>query len=559
MTRPVLHADEILLGHVITLDDASTQAEALALADGKVLATGTRQAMLELRGPHTRVRDFGRATLVPGFNDAHAHLDTIGTRLQRPSLEGARSVADVLARIRQLAQSTPKGAWIVTMPVGDPPYYFDAPSTLQEGRLPNRHELDSAAPEHPVYIPSPGGFWGMPPTHAALNSLGLQRNGITRDTVPISTHTVMDRDVAGEPLGTFCERSFLNLLEPDLLPDVPRFTYEQRRDGIASAMALYHRMGTTSVYEGHGSAPEVIAAYREIHERGDLTMRTALCASPRWTSVDEAALVMRDWSPLLRGRGTGDAQLRVSGFFIAHGGDPCVPRLQQKNRADMSWSGFMQNTHSTEEFEQLCMLAGQHDLRVHTIVSDKLAKVAPVMERVARHFPIGSRRWVLEHISRSTPQDLETVRRLGLATTLIPAQYVWKHGTPFLSFTEQEMDHLSPAKQLHAMGVPVAAGTDAVPYNPLFCLWSMTTRRERTTGRVMGQGGIVSNEVGLRLISRGGAWLSFEEGVKGQLSPGFYADIAVLSANPLTTEGDALRDIQCQATMVGGRWVHGGG
>ncbi|MGV3571898.1 MAG: amidohydrolase [Ramlibacter sp.] len=553
----MVHADTILLGQVLTLDDAGTHAEGVAIAAGKVLATGTRQAMLELRGPRTEVRDFPGATLIPGFNDAHAHMDSIGTRLLRPSLEGARSIADVLAKVRALAQSTPRGEWIVTMPVGTPPYYFEAPATLAEGRMPNRHELDAAAPDHPVYLPAPGGYWGQPPGYAAMNSLGLRLNGVTRDSVPGAPATVIQKDEHGEPTGVFEERGFLNLLEPDLLPAVPRFSYEQRRQGIVGAMALYHRMGTTSIYEGHGSTPDVLAAYRELWEHGDLTMRMAMTVSPRWRSYHEAAIVMRDWAPLLRGRGMGDARFRVSGFFIAHGGDPCARAIQAKDMAWGGWSGMAMQVNTTEEFEALCMLAGQNDLRVHTIVSDKLAKVAPVMERVAQHFPIGQRRWVLEHISRSTPEDLATIKRLGLPATLIPAQYLWKHGTPFLSFGEQEMDYLSPAKQLFELGVPVAAGTDAVPYNPLFCMWAMTTRRERTTGRVMGPGGIASNDVALRLLTRGGAYLSFEENEKGQLVAGHHADIAVLSGDPLATQGDALRDLSCRATMVGGRWVHG--
>ncbi|TFZ02563.1 amidohydrolase [Ramlibacter henchirensis] len=552
-----LRADQVLLGNVLTLDGNGSRAEAVAIANGRVLATGTRQAMLELRGPHTAVSDFTGSTLVPGFNDAHAHMDTLGTRQLRPTLEGARSIAEVQDRIRVLARSTPRGEWIVTMPVGNPPYYFDAPATLAEGRLPNRHELDAAAPEHPVYILAPGGYWGEPPCHSAMNSLALQRNGITRDTVPSNPNTVIEKDERGEPLGTFVEKSYVNTLEADLLPAVPRFTYEQRRDGIRQAMDLYHRMGTTSIYEGHGSAPEVIAAYRELWERGDLTMRTAMVLSPRWRSLEDAAAAMRDWMPTMRGRGMGDAMFRVSGVFIAHGGDPCVARIQQRDLAYMGWSGYVQQVNSTEDFEALCMLAGEYDLRMHTIVSDKLAKVAPVMERVARRFPIGERRWVLEHISRSAPEELATVRRLGVATTLIPAQYVWKHGTPFLRFGEQEMDHLSPAKQLFEMGVPVAAGTDAVPYNPLFCLWSMVTRRERTTGRVMGEGGKVPPETALRILTQGGAYLTFEENEKGRLVAGQHADIAVLSADPLEVQPDALRDITCRATMVAGRWVHG--
>ncbi|VCU68642.1 N-substituted formamide deformylase precursor [Pigmentiphaga humi] len=552
-------ADTILLGQVLTLDDAGTRAQALAIGNGRVLATGSREAMLALRGPGTEVRDFPGCAIIPGFNDAHAHMDSIGTRLIRPTLEGAHGIPEILARIRSLAQRTPPGQWIVTMPAGQPPYYFDAPSTLREGRLPNRYELDSVAPDHPVYIPSPSGYWGQPPCHAAMNSLGLALNGVGRGTVPATPATIIEKDADGEPLGLFTELGFVNTLEPDLLPAVPRFSYEQRREGIVRAMDLYHRAGITSIYEGHGSAPEVIAAYRDMWERGELTMRTAMTVSPRWRSLEEAAAAMRDWAPLLRGRGVGDAVFRVSGVFLAHGGDPCVQAIQRRELDYMGWSGYVQQANSTEEFETLCMLAGQYDLRVHTVVSDKLSQIVPVMERLAGRFPIGERRWVLEHISRSTPDELAALRRLGVGTTLIPGQYLWKHGRPFLSIDPQAMDYVSPARQLFELGVPVAAGTDSVPYDPLFCMWAMATRRERTTGRVMGPGGIASNEVALRLVTRGGAWLTFEEGEKGQLVAGHHADLAVLSGDPLATPAEALRDLRCLATMVGGRWVYAEG
>ncbi|MCC6210094.1 MAG: amidohydrolase [Burkholderiales bacterium] len=557
MQTAARRADEILVGNVLALDDAGTRAEAVAVAAGRILATGSRQAMLELKGPATAVRDFPGCTLIPGFNDTHAHMDAFGARLMRPTLEGCGSIAEVLAKIRDLAKDTPKGQWIATMPVGVAPYYFDAPTTLAEGRLPNRQELDSAAPDHPVYIPSPGGYWGEPPCHAAMNSLALQKNGIDRHTRATSPSTVIEFDAQGEPTGNFVEKSYVNLLEPDLLPAVPRFSYQQRRDGIRKAIAHYHAVGTTSIYEGHGSAPDVIAAYRELREQGELTVRTSLVASPRWRSLEEAESDMRDGMPLLKGRGFGDEWLRVAGVFIAHGGDPNVQKVQIKDLRYVSWSGFTQQANTTSEYEALCRLAGRYNLRVNTIVSDKLAVVAPVIARLAKEFPIAERRWVLEHVSRATPEDLRILRATGVPVTLIPGQYIWKHATPFMKLPTEEQDCLSPAKALYELGVRVSAGTDAVPCNPLFCLWSMTTRKERHTGQVLGPGGRVSNEVALRLLTREGAYLSFEENVKGQLAPGHFADIAVLGGDVLATTGDALLDLRCRATMAGGRWVHG--
>jgi predicted amidohydrolase YtcJ len=203
------------------------------------------------------------------------------------------------------------------------------------------------------------------------------------------------------------------------------------------------------------------------------------------------------------------------------------------------------------------MLAGKYDLRLHTLASDKLHEVVPILERVARHYPIGQRRWVVEHVSKANPRDLQAIKAMGISVTLIPAHYLWKVGHMFGNLSEQELDMLSPAQSLVDLGVPVSAATDAVPNDPLFCMWTMLARKDRRSGRVMGARGVVSNETALRLLTVNGAWLTFDENQKGPLLPGYFADMAVLSGNPLTTTAEGLLDITCAATMVGGQWVHG--
>jgi len=96
-----------------------------------------------------------------------------------------------------------------------------------------------------------------------------------------------------------------------------------------------------------------------------------------------------------------------------------------------------------------------------------------------------------------------------------------------------------------------------VPNDPLFCMWVMPARKYRRSGKVMGANGALTNEAALRLLTVNGAWLTFEEGRKGPLLPGYFADIAVLSGNPLNVSAEGLLDIRCVATMAGGRWVHG--
>lgn len=550
-------ADSILMGDVVALDGRGTRAEAVGVADGRILAVGARDDVLASRGDGTEIHDFGRAAIIPGFNDTHAHMDTEGIKLARPSLAGARTVADVLARISELARTRPAGSWIVTLPVGEPPYYFSGPDALAERRMPTRGELDRAAPDHPVCILPPSGYWGSLPCYAALNSSALRLNRIDRTTRPRLPGIEIVKDAAGEPTGVFVDRNPRESLQLDLLPAVPRFTREERRDGIRAAMALYHSKGTTSIYEGHGSSPEILAIYRELRERGEATMRVASVVSPPWSGVAEAEDAMRDWLGYARGNGLGDAMLRVTGVHVGYGGDPVAADLARGQDDDTGYWNNLWQAHDPAEFEALCMLCAKHDLRLHTIASaGKQAEILPVFERVDREVGIRGRRWVLEHVSLCRPQDVRTMKALGLGVTLIPTHHLWKGGRQFFDLGEADADYVVPAKHLAALDVPVAAGTDNTPYDPLVVMRSMMLREERTTGRVVGRGGRVTAEPALAAMTSGGAWFTFEEPAKGRLLPGFYADCAVLSRNPLDVDPRDYEGIGCLATMVGGAFVY---
>ena len=550
-------ADTILTGNVLVLDRAGSAAEAVAIAGSRILLAGRRDKVMELRGPDTKVHDFGSNTLIPGFNDTHAHSDSLGLKTIRPSLEGAKSIADILGRIRKLAAARKPGEWVVTMPIGEPPYYWEADKSLAEGRLPNRGDLDSVAPDNPVYISSPSGYWGEPPCFMILNSLALKLNGIDRTTTPRVDGVEIVHDASGEPTGLIIERNYTRMAEPDLLPAVPRFTLEDRIEGLRRSLPMYQDKGTTSVYEGHGCAPDVVSSFRSLWEHGELTLRSSLVMSPAWLGTAEAEYAMRHWLSFARGRGFGDDWLKISGVFVGYGGNPQFNDLLRKDMGDTGWGGGLPSVNTPSDFEELCMLAGKYNLRLHTLASDRLHEVVPILERVAKHYPIGERRWVIEHISKASERDLRAIEAMGVAVSLIPAHYLWKVGHTFAGLDDRQLDLLSPARGLTELGVPVSAATDAVPNDPLFCMWVMLARKDRRSGKVMGANGALTNETALRLLTVNGAWLTFEEDRKGPLLPGYFADIAVLSGNPLNVSAEGLLDIRCQATMVGGRWVHG--
>ena len=542
-------------GNVVTLDDDRPRADAVSVRGGLIEEVGDTESIFERVTARTEVIDLDGRTVVPGFNDVHAHMDREGLKRLRPSLAGARSIADVLKIIAAVARETPAGEWIVTMPVGSPPYYFGGPDTLAERRMPTRQELDFAAPGHPVCIGAVFGNWGAPPGYTALNSRALALNSIDGDTSPRCAGVEIVRDAGDAPTGVIIEHNPRPTAEFDLLPAVPRFGYGDRLEGLRRSMRVYNAVGITSVYEGHGLAAQTIAAYRELWERGEMTVRCALVLSPAWRDVAEARESIRDWLAFARGRGIGDPWLSISGVHVAIGGDPKVAELARADLPNTGWSGFVEQANTLSEYRDHCFMAAEHDLRVNTIVGDGLADVLPVLEAVNERFPLAGRRWVIQHVARTTTEDLRRLRQLGLFVTTIPVYYLWKGGGWYLDNPDRG-ETVVPLRTMLDLGIPLSAGTDNIPCDPFFTLWTMATRRERISNRVLGPGQRLSGANALRLMTREGAWLSFEEHRKGILASGRFADIAVLSDDPCTIDPEALKTLSCHATIVGGRVVH---
>ncbi len=171
-------------GTIITLDRESTVADPVSIREGRIAAVGPAPALLKEAGPGTRRIDLAGRTVVPGFSDAHAHMDREGLRGRGGvPIAGLRSVAEIVEAVREAARSALPGEWIVVMPMGDPPIdYVNPPDLLREGRFPTRADLDAVAPKNPVYIHAVWGWWCTPPFPSVANSLALAEARITRDT-----------------------------------------------------------------------------------------------------------------------------------------------------------------------------------------------------------------------------------------------------------------------------------------------------------------------------------------------------------------------------------------
>ena len=552
-----LEPDTILTsGHVITLDSRMNEAEAIAIKGSRILAVGSSNDIGYLKGPNTRAIDLAGEAVIPGIIDAHAHMEREGLKALRLSLTGARSITEILDRISAATQKTPKGEWIVTMPVGEPPFYYDELETIAEHRMPNRWELDRAAPDHPVCITAAFGNWGAPPCYWALNSRALTLNGITAKTNPAFDTTEIEMEqVTGEPTGVIIEHSARPIAPFDILKAVPKFTYEERLTGLEKSMRLYNAVGTTGIYEGHGSAPETLSLYRDLWEKNALTVRTRLTVSPTWRAIEQAGELMRDQLAHARGKGLGDKWLTISGVFIGLMGDPALREVSLDALPDTGWSGFIEPATSFDEFRGLAHLCAQNNLRLHTIVSGRMDKIIPILEEIDAAHSLVGRRWMVEHIDLVMPGHIAVLKRLGVLVTTIPVSTIWQRGADLHNHPEL-VSHVAPLHSMLEAGVTIASGTDNIPHNPFYTLWVMMARAERMSGTVIGPDQRLTALQGLRTLTIEGAHLSFEENDRGSIEPGKLADLAVLSADPTQIPMDQVQDVRATLTIVDGDIVH---
>ena len=550
-------ADLILTnGKIITVDAAFTVAQALAIAGDRILAVGSDAAMARVSGPTTRVVDLKGKAVIPGITDGHAHMDREALRSVFPALGRVRSVRDIQDRIAELARAKQPGEWIVTMPIGDPPYYFDVPDILAEKRWPTRQELDAAAPNNPVFIRSIWGYWrGTFPLVSCANTEALKRAGITRDTVsPVDTLKI-EKDANGDPTGVFVEREMAPVAELIWFRQPAAFTPADRLRALPQSARAYHAFGTTSVFEGHGAATELLRTYKRADREGTLTMRTALAFSPNWQAAGGAPLgpFVEAWAGWLGEPGFGNDRLKMSGLYV-HAGREVADDVRARAAPYTGWAGFNSN-HGLprDQAKELLVHCAANDIRAVMIGSSNL----DLYDEVDREIPLKGRRWVISHISTLSPRDIERIVRMGLVLTTHTNNYLYKglHAQA-QRLPPERHGEIVPLRSLLDAGVKVSLATDNVPVSPFLPIWQAVARRSYQTKEQVAPGEALSRADALRCATANGAYLTFDEDKKGSLEAGKLADVAVLSADPLATEESIIAEIRSLMTMVGGRIVH---
>jgi predicted amidohydrolase YtcJ len=557
-------ADTILHnGKIITVDKDFSIAQAVAVKDGMIMAVGKNSQILKLSGPKTKKIDLKRKTVIPGLTDAHAHMDREGLKYLNTSLAGAKSIDDILRIIGDEVKKAKPGEWIVTMPIGDPPFFENAPAMLKENRFPTRWELDKVSPDNPVYIKGIWGYWDKPPIVSVANSYALRLANITKDTVPPYDGIKILKDPnTGEPTGVITESSLVGSVEFTLMKVAPRFTYELRVKALKDSQRMYLSQGVTSIYEGHGVAPEVIAAYKELHDAKELMIRSYLVLSPTpGKSASELEVMLRDWATYASGSGLGDSVLKMGGIYIGDiGNNANAARLRAAEAPYTAWAGFYYDDFSPERFRDAISLAAKYGLRVNIIAVDpkSIDNTLSVFEEVNKTYRITDKRWVFQHARTFSPAQIDRLKKLNLIPEVIPAKStVWKGGSARLkALPPERKSEFAPFKSLIRAGLPLVLATDNAPYEPFITLYAAVARKDKDTGEIILPNERLTREEALRAMTINGAYETFQEQVRGSIEKGKYADLAVLKSDYLTVPEESIKDIEVLMTMVGGRIVY---
>lgn len=534
---------------VTTVDSLRPEARAFAVRGGRIVAVGSTEQVMTLRGLRTRTIDARGRRVIPGLADSHQH-PTRGARFYSLELrwDGVPSLARGLEMIRREAARVPPGGWVRVVG-GWSPHQF------AERRLPTVSELNAAAPDTPVfvlYLYSRG----------MLNRAGLRALGIDRDTVAPAGGR-FERGADGEATGLLVADPHPALLYQAVAALPGQGTDD---DEVASARHFYrelNRFGITSVVDAGGGGhafPDDYRATRALAEHGQLPLRISYYLFPQHAGRE--ADDFRRWMDGNRPGQNGD-RLREGGYVLEGAGESLVASAGDFENF-MSARPELPPRHEAELAEVVTLLVQNGwPFRIHATYDETISGFLDLFERIDRDERAAGRRgfggirWAIDHAETVSPRSLDRIRALGGGIAVQNR----------LAFAGEEFVARYGADR-------PADPRDAAARHPRWRgdgrharlqLQPLALARLLVSGRTLGGFQLsspenrLSREEALRLWTVGSAWFSGEEAAKGRIAPGQLADFAILSDDYMTVPEERIRTIESVLTVVGGEVVYGAG
>jgi predicted amidohydrolase YtcJ len=549
ITRPVatdaLTADTIYTdGHVITMNDASPTAEALAVKDGKIMAVGSSASVLKSRGKETRVVNLKGKTLLPGFIDGHSHFINSLTvanqaNVYAPPFGPGDSADGIVAALKKLQseQHIRPGEWIMAYGYDENAVPADHPLTAAD--------LDPAFPENPVMV-------GHVSLHGAvLNSVALKKFNITAATPTPEGGIILRKPGTQEPSGLLMETAFL-----PVFASLPKPSAQESLAALEKGQRIYAAAGITTAQDGASHLADV-----EILKRGAAAGKLFIdvVSYPFITDLD-AVLGKYPASSF----GKYDHGLKLGGVKVTTDGSPqgrtaffTAPYLKGGPGGEQDWKG--EPTFPKPVLQG--MIQRVYDAGLPLIVhANGDAAIDIVLEAHAAALGdkmAGDHRTGIIHCQFVRPDQLDKIAAWNLIPSFYTEHVYFFGSTHVANRGMAQAEFISPLKTALSKGIRCANHTDfnVVPIDQMFVLWTAVNRVTRE-GALLGANERVTPMEGLKALTIHPAYWYREESRKGSLTVGKLADLVILDRNPLTVEPMTIKNIRVLETIKEGRTIY---
>lgn len=537
-------------GKIITVDSNFSIAGAVAITDEYFSDVGTNNDILKLAGPQTRKIDLNGKTVLPGLIDAHAHPEMAAMSELFEEIPDVHSINELLEYIRSQVKIKTPGEWIVHQK------FF--PTRLRERRQPTKEELDSAAPENPVFLN--GTYAGM------INSVAMKVSGITKET----NHPGILKNLAtGEPTGFIRASAFA------LLKGIPskEISYEQKLTALEEMLKRYNKVGITGVTDG-SQTPEALKMYLDLRKQRRLPVRVCMnIMAPDFISQEKMMSELREWGFYT---GFGDHNVRIGALKVLLDGGILTGTAYMRE----PWGQKVKEIFGIEnpEYRGILNIPEEKLKNIVTIVNSfgwkftahctgggAMDTLLAAYEEANRQSPIRQRRFSIIHGNFFTPDAIRKCAELGVIVDFQPAWFYKDADALNYILGANRVKEFLPLKSLLNAGVMLNGGSDHMvkfdsyssinPYNPFLGMWTVITRKTEQ-GTIIEPSQVISRTEALEMYTMNNAYGTFEEDVKGSIEPGKLADVIVIDRDFLTCPDDAIRTIQVEITMVGGKIVY---
>ena len=534
-------------GQIVTVDSDFSIAESVAVKDNKIVGVGLSADLKKLAGENTKLLDLKGATVLPGINDAHCHLNGFG--LERPPMQldlgypTIKSIADIKAATAAKVAEVGPGKWISGWGWDRG---FLAETKNNPDLWPTRYDIDAVSPDNPVAFVEFSG-------HVLLvNSLALKLAGITKDS-PQPEHGFVQKDANGEPTGILFEMTF------PIRALIPPPTEEERKTGILNAMAELNSLGITCVTEP-GLGAEQIRIYTDLFNQGKFSLRVN-CMIMGGSSLNA---VKNSLDGVGTSTGFGNEWLRISGFkLLADGIPPSKTAFMYEDYIGGGHGQLLVDGQTDEErYNMLISMikyANARNFQVGIHVTGDRGIDACVDGYIAalKEHPWDARHYII-HTDYVTPECIKRMAANNIGAN-VQSAIKWTIGNLMNGITgEKRAAYHWPLKSLFEGGVRVTNSSDASVTYPDWRqgIESAVLRKDKATGKVIGPEQCISVEQAIRSYTINGAWQDHQDNVRGSIEVGKLADFTVIGEDILTVDPNKIHAIPVLCTIVDGKIVY---